>query len=161
MVTYKELYLKAFPPSVPSLLTDRKGNELTAGGDTEYVMRLIWMGYELHYDERLKFIHFISKERLTEAYRDKLFNGFRQSAKILLPYSRQCEVALLNMLETPVFMIKTLLRGLLSRFFGFKQYDFRNEFLLFFHLTGFSFISVDADSRLVRKMYGRLKALKE
>lgn len=51
-----------------SLLSDRKGIELSSGGDYELCYAFAIAGYDLRYDERLKFVHFITKERLTWEY---------------------------------------------------------------------------------------------
>jgi glycosyltransferase involved in cell wall biosynthesis len=51
-----------------SLLSDRKGAELSSGGDHELCYALAIAGYEIWYDPRLKFEHYITKERLTWNY---------------------------------------------------------------------------------------------
>lgn len=51
-----------------SLLTDRRGAELSSGGDYELCLAMAIMGYDIWYDRRLRFIHFITKERLTWEY---------------------------------------------------------------------------------------------
>jgi glycosyltransferase involved in cell wall biosynthesis len=61
---YEELLAKGFR----SLLTDRKGAELSSGGDYELCLALSISGYDIWYDERLLFIHFITQERLTWQY---------------------------------------------------------------------------------------------
>ncbi len=50
------------------LLTDRKGNELSSGGDAELCLMMLYMGYDLYYDERLQFVHFMPSQRLEWAY---------------------------------------------------------------------------------------------
>jgi glycosyltransferase involved in cell wall biosynthesis len=51
-----------------SLLSDRKGAQLTSGGDHELCYALSIAGYEIWYDDRLRFDHYITKERLTWDY---------------------------------------------------------------------------------------------
>lgn len=51
-----------------SLLTDRKGAELASGGDYELCLALAIVGYDVWYDDRLRFTHFITRERLTWDY---------------------------------------------------------------------------------------------
>jgi glycosyltransferase involved in cell wall biosynthesis len=51
-----------------SFLIDRKGTELSSGGDHELCYALSIMGYDIWYDERLRFFHFITKDRLTWQY---------------------------------------------------------------------------------------------
>lgn len=64
----KSHYYKLKEYGFKSLLSDRKGIELSSGGDYELCYALVLAGYDLWYDERLKFIHFITKERLTWEY---------------------------------------------------------------------------------------------
>lgn len=54
--------------SFKQLLIDRKGRELTSGGDVELCLITMFLGYDLYFDERLKFIHFIPAERLSWKY---------------------------------------------------------------------------------------------
>ncbi len=72
-----------------SLLTDRKGNALSAGGDTEICYALRNAGLKIWYDPRLKFRHHISRERLDWSYLRKLFRGFGQASAILDIYLRE------------------------------------------------------------------------
>jgi glycosyltransferase involved in cell wall biosynthesis len=67
-VIRKSAYAKLKQVGFKSLLTDRKGSELSSGGDHELCYALSIMGYDIWYDERLKFSHFITKERLTWDY---------------------------------------------------------------------------------------------
>jgi glycosyltransferase involved in cell wall biosynthesis len=61
-------YLKLKQVGFKSLLVDRKGTELSSGGDHELCYALAIMGYDIWYDERLRFSHFITSERLTWDY---------------------------------------------------------------------------------------------
>jgi len=61
-------YQKLLGSGFKSLLTDRKGAELTSGGDYELCLALAMMGYDVWYDERLRFTHYITAERLTWEY---------------------------------------------------------------------------------------------
>ena len=51
-----------------SMLVDRRGTELSSGGDYELCLALSILGYEIWYDDRLRFTHFITRERLTWPY---------------------------------------------------------------------------------------------
>lgn len=64
----KSAYEKLRQVGFKSLLVDRKGSELSSGGDHELCYALSIMGYDIWYDDRLKFFHFITKERLTWEY---------------------------------------------------------------------------------------------
>ena len=61
-------YHKMLGSGFKSLLTDRRGVELSSGGDYELCLALAIVGYDIWYDDRLKFIHYITRERLTWQY---------------------------------------------------------------------------------------------
>jgi glycosyltransferase involved in cell wall biosynthesis len=61
-------YQKLLGSGFRSLLTDRCGTELSSGGDYELCFALAIMGYDIWYDERLQFTHFITRERLSWEY---------------------------------------------------------------------------------------------
>ncbi len=61
-------YQKLIGSGFKSLLTDRKGAELSSGGDYELCLAIAILGYDIWYDERLRFVHYITRERLTWAY---------------------------------------------------------------------------------------------
>ena len=157
MVTRRSLFLKVFSNSYPSLLTDRKGKHLSAGGDSEFVMRLLFIGCRLYNDNNLTFQHFIAKERLTEDYRIRLFRGFEESGLVLYPYSRQADIALLTNVEKPVYFLKRFIKFLVSRKWRVKDWDYMHEALLIYHLTGIQFVKVDDVSKSVRQLYLNLK----
>jgi glycosyltransferase involved in cell wall biosynthesis len=69
-----------------SLLTDRKGKELSSGGDTELCYALRLAGYKIWYDERLVFSHFIPKERVNWDYIVRLNKGFGKAQLVTQPY---------------------------------------------------------------------------
>lgn len=50
------------------LLTDRKGKELSSGGDAELCLVMLYLGYDLYYDERLQFVHYMPAGRLDWRY---------------------------------------------------------------------------------------------
>ncbi len=61
-------YARILEGGFKSLLTDRKGVELSSGGDYELCLALAIVGYDIWYDDRLRFTHFITRERLTWQY---------------------------------------------------------------------------------------------
>ncbi len=78
------LYENGFTP----LCTGRKGNEILAGDDSEICRLIILLGWRLWYDERLRFKHYIPKERLTLNYLENLYIGFNKSDQFLGKYDR-------------------------------------------------------------------------
>ena len=61
-------YFKLKDIGFVSFLIDRKGLELSSGGDHELCYAFSIMGYDIWYDDRLRFSHFITKDRLTWKY---------------------------------------------------------------------------------------------
>jgi glycosyltransferase involved in cell wall biosynthesis len=67
-VIRKTAYTKLKEIGFNSFLTDRKGLQLSSGGDHELCYALSIMGFEIWYDDSLRFAHFITKDRLTWKY---------------------------------------------------------------------------------------------
>ena len=60
--------------------TDRIGNSLASGGDSELCLAFQISGYEVWYNSELKFNHFIEPKRLTLDYLSRLQKGMNESA---------------------------------------------------------------------------------
>lgn len=129
MVLRKSVLQSFYKAGFRSLLTDRNGEALTSGGDAELSKWHILAGYTLWFDERLKFDHFIPKERLTTAYVTKLWEGFKTSAPIEIAYDRfisfQKELRSTNKF---VLLIKNAGMALLALVYRSK---FRSEMYLY------------------------------
>ncbi len=85
----KSIYNKLKEANFSSILTDRVGDSLISGGDNELCIVAGMAGYEVWYDSRLKFKHYMTKGRLTWDYLKKLYFGFGQS-KVYLATYRYC-----------------------------------------------------------------------
>jgi len=111
MAFKKTVYTALLDAGFPSLLTDRTGESLVSGGDTEicYIHRLA--GFQIWYDESLFFQHFMEVKRLEKKYLEKLMAGALEGIALLHPY-----IPLLKMGKT----------GLLKRFFLFIFYLLRS-----------------------------------
>ncbi|RZK39276.1 MAG: glycosyltransferase family 2 protein [Pedobacter sp.] len=70
----------------PRLISDRKGNSLSSGGDNDIVLEILKSGWEIGYYPNLKLSHIISKERTTVSYISKLMNSSNKSWIQLLSY---------------------------------------------------------------------------
>ncbi len=68
------------------VLTDRIGTSLVSSGDHELCLALRKIGYKIFYSKRLKFDHFIPKNRTTIQYYKRLFLGFGVSYALLHIY---------------------------------------------------------------------------
>jgi glycosyltransferase involved in cell wall biosynthesis len=82
----KLVYKSVINETLPSLLSDRKGKELSSGGDSEMCLRIVIAGYKLYYTRQLQLKHFLPSNRLEESYRIKLWTAFAESNKILSKY---------------------------------------------------------------------------
>jgi glycosyltransferase involved in cell wall biosynthesis len=88
MVIKKEIFDILHKLGFKSQLTDRKGDELSSGGDTEMCFVAAMLGYKLYYDSSLKLQHFLEPRRLTWAYFIKLMRGHIQSYYKLMFYKK-------------------------------------------------------------------------
>jgi glycosyltransferase involved in cell wall biosynthesis len=87
MVIRRSVYDELRNNGFKSLLSDRKGQNLTAGGDVELCYAVKMSGYQIWYSEKLKFIHFIPAGRLTSQYLFKLFEGIGNAQIVLSVYT--------------------------------------------------------------------------
>ncbi|WP_417238829.1 glycosyltransferase [Bizionia sp.] len=79
---WKELQALGFE----HLLSCRKGDSLSSGGDTEYCFALRLLGYSIWYDERLYFKHFMTEGRLNLFYLSRLRKAMAYSNFVILAY---------------------------------------------------------------------------
>ena len=87
MMTRRTLISKALDKNHPFLNQGRTGNILTSGDDCEICKRILLLGYILYYDSSLALYHYLPPNRLTWAYKKKLFDGFESSNAILAKYN--------------------------------------------------------------------------
>jgi glycosyltransferase involved in cell wall biosynthesis len=71
---------------IKSFLADRKGKELSSGGDTELSYWVSKLGFKIYYTEELKFKHNIDHSRTSWLYLVKMYEGFARSNAILYFY---------------------------------------------------------------------------
>ncbi len=123
-----------------SLLSCRKGSELSSGGDVEFCHAIQLAGYDLLYSENLKFYHHIEKERIDFSYYLKLKEGISSSFPILLSYRVDSYKNQRKFKKKLIFHLFLLFKGLVKTFFMPKkdyqsQVDFvvvRSKFSAFF-----------------------------
>ncbi|MBL7873751.1 MAG: glycosyltransferase family 2 protein [Cyclobacteriaceae bacterium] len=156
LVSRKTLFEKAYAIH-PALLTDRKGSAMTSGGDSEYTMRLLLMGYSLYFDDRLSFTHFIPSFRLTETYRDQLFKGFRSAAPVLELYLFQITVKFNSTIDNLILLAKSMLRLVILTFMNVGRWSRERELTWIFQLTGWYSNLVSEECRGVRKFYKQFR----
>jgi glycosyltransferase involved in cell wall biosynthesis len=85
-VIRRSAYLKLKELGFKSLLTDRKGDELSSGGDYELCYALAIAGYDIWYDSHLRFEHYITRERLTWNYFMRYARESSRCFHVLTPY---------------------------------------------------------------------------
>jgi glycosyltransferase involved in cell wall biosynthesis len=97
-------------------LTDRLGTGLSAGGDYELCYAVALLGYDIWYDESLRFKHFMKKERLSVEYIARLYKEGAQSLDVLIPYRillnmkyKKASSFELSYLKTITFYLRRLL----------------------------------------------------
>ena len=61
------------------VLTDRRGNELTSGGDNDIVFCVMQAGWEVAYVPQLSLTHLIPAGRLEAGYLARLNRGIQKS----------------------------------------------------------------------------------
>lgn len=66
-----------------SILSDRKGNTLSSGGDVELCYAIQLMDYSVGFENRLKFRHFLEEKRMNWEYYIKLKEGIASSFPLL------------------------------------------------------------------------------
>jgi glycosyltransferase involved in cell wall biosynthesis len=82
----KSAYQQLKDAGFRGLLSDRKGSELSSGGDYELCYALVVIGYEIWYSDILKFKHFITKERLTWEYCTRYIRESTRCFDVLASY---------------------------------------------------------------------------
>ncbi|NNK71935.1 MAG: glycosyltransferase family 2 protein [Flavobacteriaceae bacterium] len=86
MVIRKSHWLQLKSLGFDHILSCRKGDSLSSGGDTEYSYALRLLGYRIWYDERLYFKHFMASGRLNFGYISRLRKALANSNFQLWPY---------------------------------------------------------------------------
>ncbi len=147
----KSLYRRAFA-GYPSLLTGRKGQELSSGEDSELCMRFILMGYRLYYLETLRFEHYISSNRLNIEYSNKLMDGFIRAHAILSIYARFIDLKILSLQEKTRLSLKSAMRVSIMAASGLKRWNDRDEKLTLYILLGYKFRSIPEDIAHIRQL---------
>ncbi len=86
MVIRKKTWQDLIDFHFESILPDRKGKDLSSGGDRELCVVIRFLGYEIYYDENLFLRHFIPSRRLEWQYLKKLIFSFEEGELIFSMY---------------------------------------------------------------------------
>lgn len=115
-VIRRSAYFKLKELGFKSLLTDRKGTELSSGGDHELCYALSIMGYDIWYDDRLRFSHFITKDRLTWQYLMRYAHESSRCFDVLTSYkmiaadTNTCKFSIISMTRDFLFCLRQFIR---------------------------------------------------
>ncbi|RYD45406.1 MAG: glycosyltransferase family 2 protein [Verrucomicrobiaceae bacterium] len=100
---------------ITSVLSDRKGKELSSGGDSEICKWYLMLGYSLWYDPALKYTHFLERSRLTRDYYAKLKEKQAEAYGLLQIYDSFAEVVRLPLSERKRAYFKGICKILLGK----------------------------------------------
>ena len=139
---------------ISTQLTDRKGNQLSSGGDGEVCAWYRAMGFEIHYHPDLFFKHFISSDRLTKDYIERLYQGFNEASGLILSYKKLLFPELRPELRKRLSILK---RSLISKLTG-SQAPSTLEIEWALPIV---FLSNKSARRKALKQYRRIKELVE
>jgi len=139
----KKLLEKCFDSDFPFLLIGRNATVQTAGDDTEICYRILILGYELMYDDRLVFKHYIEESRLTESYILKLNSGFSRSFGIQALYSEFIKAVILDKRSKSIVLLEYIFK---------TPFEIRKIGRLLFWVLGITIYTND-DMRMIRRFY--------
>ncbi|HTE02447.1 MAG TPA: glycosyltransferase [Mucilaginibacter sp.] len=148
LITTKAIFELCINTNFPFLLTDRNGESLSSGGDTEFCSRIILSGHQLYYDERLVLKHFIPGNRLTESYLERLIAGINSAHIPLSKYYNLINADLMTRGQKAATALKSTLKIALSPFT--KRWNFNQERQLLYAVTGIN-LGVDKDFVMLMK----------
>lgn len=120
------------------LLSCRKGDTLSSGGDTEFCFALRLLGYKIWYDEALHFKHYMTEGRLNLTYLSRLRKATAYSNFVISSYND----VLLGVTITKRFIFK--------RIFNLLQKGLVNNIYRYFFGT---FEQKEVSKNYFRKLY--------
>ncbi|RYE40072.1 MAG: glycosyltransferase, partial [Sphingobacteriales bacterium] len=152
MVTRKHLFLQSINAEHPSLLTDRKGTEVTSGGDSEYCYRVLLQNYKLYYNESLVLGHYLPSNRLTTEYRDQLFKSFEASSDCLYSYIEAIELKR-NGKRRKLKLLAHAFKEVIIRIFWNKRLSHKSV-KVFYYFLNFRY-KADKKLQVIKHFYDR------
>ena len=91
------------------MLTDRLAKNLSAGGDYELCYAIALAGYDIWYDNSLRFKHFMPENRVNWDYCTRLYREGAQSLEVLIPYRIRVNMECSNVFLFNFKILKTYL----------------------------------------------------
>jgi glycosyltransferase involved in cell wall biosynthesis len=108
MVVRKFVFEDLLGNGIANVLSDRKGKELSSGGDSEICKWFLMLGYSLWYNPNMKFSHFLEIDRLREEYYIQMKEKQNEAYLILQCYDDFMELFRLSFLERQYKYMKAL-----------------------------------------------------
>jgi glycosyltransferase involved in cell wall biosynthesis len=150
LVTRKSVFQNAVNEKLPSILSDRKGSGLSAGGDVEYCLRILLQGYNLYYSTDLKFQHFIPADRLTEQYKNALLKGFDEAKPVTSEYIQAANLKRLSKFHK-IRLLTVVIKDFVKSFLkGRKAQPASYKLLFYFFDIGFK---KREDLKIIKEFY--------
>lgn len=113
-VIRKSAYLEIYDCGFKPMLVGREGKNLTSGEDYEICYSIALVGYDIWYDDRLKFKHFMPKVRLTWDYHIRFFKDGAGSYEVLIPYQLILNHGCNNLFLFDIRLLRFMLSSLKS-----------------------------------------------
>lgn len=144
---YKRVYL-----NLPPILSGPKLNNRFPGEDVEFCMRIIMYGYQLFYDESLKFSHYIPSNRLSISYRDILTKNYDFETYVINLYKRQIKAIKSNLATLIKLFCSSFLRYLFCILFSSKKWDQDFEAETIYQISGIKLKQLKKEVLLVKAL---------
>jgi len=136
-----------------ALLSGPVSDQLSRGEDVEFCMRLTLLGYRLRYDERLLFRHYMPIQRLTIAYKEKLFKIHSYETLVLDMYILQIRLAGLPALRKMMVMLLSIVKYALCYTGVSGRWNKGHEAKLVYLASGLRLQQVPGEAEVIRAIY--------
>ncbi len=126
IVVKRENMISLYEAGLKPLVLGRTGKVQSSGDDSEICKWMLLLGYRLWYSDKLQFIHYIQRERLTKMYLEKLLKGHADSQNILSVYDWFINNHIYQFLENFTFRKRYFVLKKIIRYFikGKKQWKY-------------------------------------
>lgn len=143
MIVKREVLNKLNEIGFKSLLSDRKGDQLISGGDTELCIVSRILGYNVWYCKELRFKHIMTNSRMEWSYLKKLYFGFGRMNIYLHAYNHfnnnelppNFDLRIPFWIDTLVYKIKMLIAKIPQVVFHIKE-EGNKDVLRFWGICG-------------------------
>ena len=114
MVVRKFVFEDMIGNGIANALSDRKGKELSSGGDSEICKWFLMLGYSLWYNPNMKYAHFIESNRLLEEYYVQMKEKQNEAYLLLQFYDYFIDFSQLSFWERQARYIKAVSKLVLN-----------------------------------------------